>query len=82
MSQRKLLVIGNCQARPLSKMLESTGYFDCLEPIILHLAKSSQYKEHLAQIEAADIVLAQNTADNFAVTHLRSKVYAKATPVP
>ncbi|ARE84863.1 hypothetical protein ROSMUCSMR3_03402 [Roseovarius mucosus] len=74
MTKLKLLVTGNCQARPVATLLEATGHFECLPPIILQLAKTTEKEAHLFRISEADVVLAQNTNDNFPVPHLRSSV--------
>ncbi|MAU94932.1 WcbI family polysaccharide biosynthesis putative acetyltransferase [Marinibacterium profundimaris] len=66
----KLLVIGNCQARPLSRILCSGGSFEALAPIILHLSKDDQKAEHEAAMDEADVILTQLTAENFQVAHL------------
>ncbi len=68
----RLLVIGNCQARPVSQILGQTGFFDCLEPIILHLAGNDMRAEHENRIGSADLILAQLTADSFPIAHLQS----------
>lgn len=68
----RLLVIGNCQARPVSQFLGQTGLFDCLAPIILHLAGNDMRAEHERRIESADLILAQLTADSFPIPHLQS----------
>ncbi|MAC82264.1 MAG: hypothetical protein CML66_29915 [Rhodobacteraceae bacterium] len=66
----KLLVIGNCQARPLSRIMCNGGNFEPLEPIILHLAKSEQKAEHEAAMDQADLILTQLTSDHFQAPHL------------
>lgn len=68
----KLLVIGNCQARPISQILGQSGHFDCFEPIILHLAANDMRAEHEHRIRSADLILAQLTADSFPIAHLQS----------
>jgi hypothetical protein len=70
----KVLVIGNCQARPLGNLLAKYTECDVLEPIILHLAKDAEKVEHLERIVAADLVLAQATASLFKPSYLRSDV--------
>lgn len=75
----RLLVIGNCQARPVSRILGQTGRFDCLEPIILHLAADDMRAEHEPRIASADLILAQATVDTFPVAHLRSVQQARAS---
>jgi len=68
----KVLVLGNCQARPLGMLLERFAGFELLDPVILHLAKEADQAAHEAAIAEADLILAQRTDDAFAVAHLRS----------
>jgi len=68
----KVLVIGNCQARPLGNLIAKYTNHDVLEPVILHLSKESEAQEHQDRIAQADLVLAQATATEFKPTHLRS----------
>jgi hypothetical protein len=76
----KILVLGNCQARPLSSLLNDTGRFDCLPPIILHLAKIEERAEHLDRISQADIVLSQKTSAGFALPYLCSQTLKTEHP--
>lgn len=66
----KILVIGNCQARPLAQILTSDGTNTSLDPIILHLAKDTDAEYHLAAMDEADLILAQYTAPTFKPAHL------------
>jgi len=74
----KIVVIGNCQARPVASILQKTGEFEILDTIILHLASNSEALKHNHIIETADFIITQNTADNFAVDHLRSSALKDA----
>lgn len=68
----KVLVLGNCQARPLAMLLERFAGFELLDPVILHLAKETDQAANEAAIAEADLILAQRTDDAFPVAHLRS----------
>lgn len=68
----RILVTGNCQARPLGDIIKSTTGFQIEDPIILHLSKEEDREEHQGRIASADIILAQNTSENFSPAHLRS----------
>ncbi len=68
----KVLVIGNCQARPLGNLIAKYTNHDVTEPIILHLSKDAEAQEHQDRIAQADLVLAQATAPGFRPGHLRS----------
>ncbi len=69
---KKLLVIGNCQARPVLDRLCQSDHFTALSPIVLHLATPAQFEAHKSLLESADIIVSQNTADTFPLPHLRS----------
>ena len=71
-SRVKILVIGNCQAGPVSNILERTGAFEMLEPVLVHRAQNDDREAHEIVLQAADFILAQNTADTFPVRHLRT----------
>lgn len=68
----KALVLGNCQARPLTQILAQSAEIEVLEPIILHLAKEDERDAQVAHMAQADIIFAQQTADNFQRAWLRS----------
>ncbi|GGX70622.1 hypothetical protein GCM10007385_44600 [Tateyamaria omphalii] len=70
----KALVIGNCQARPLTQLVARATDAQMLEPIVLHLAKDGDQDVHAARMAEADIIFAQQTAENFARPWLRSNV--------
>ena len=76
----KILVIGNCQARPLGSLLAHSTDHEVLEPIILHLSKADEEEAHMARIAQADLVLAQATAPVFQPAHLRSDVLREGLP--
>lgn len=76
----KLLVIGNCQARPLSDILTACSALTPLPPIILHLANESDADEDRARMDEADIVLTQLTAPSFDPVHLRTEVIKDTYP--
>jgi hypothetical protein len=69
----KILVLGNCQARPLSYLLCNGSGLTSLEPIILHLAKDADISRHAALCAEAEIIVAQATSDNFEPAHLASR---------
>ncbi|NCQ25208.1 MAG: hypothetical protein COW54_06165 [Rhodobacteraceae bacterium CG17_big_fil_post_rev_8_21_14_2_50_63_15] len=56
----------------MSQSLGQSGHFDCLEPIILHLAGNDMHAEHERRMASADLILAQATAANFPIAHLQS----------
>lgn len=67
----KLLVIGNCQARPLAALLDgAVEVIELMEPIILHLARDADTSRNLASMAKADLILTQHTAPTFNTSHL------------
>lgn len=76
----KLLVVGNCQSRPLAKMMQVLIGAEYDEPIVLHRATAAEADAHTARLEAADLVLAQMTSDAFEPAHLRSDLLADRYP--
>lgn len=76
----KILVTGNCQARAIAAILQTSGNFDVLPPIILHLATSDQASRHYRQLSEADVVFAQYTAPQFQPSHLSSQCLKENHP--
>ena len=68
----KLVVIGNCQARPLAARLAVARGVSRADPIILHLARDEDEAVHTEAISSANIILAQATANDFRPRHLAS----------
>jgi hypothetical protein len=69
----KIVVVGNCQARPVSHILGVRTEAQMLEPIVLHLATAAEENRHGAILESADLILAQYTASLFKPKHLASE---------
>ncbi|MFD3389350.1 WcbI family polysaccharide biosynthesis putative acetyltransferase [Alteromonas macleodii] len=69
----KILVIGNCQARPISRIL-SDKYENIyvLDPIIAHLAKNEMEHEYIRLLESADVIISQHLSDDFNCEVIRS----------
>lgn len=68
----KILVTGNCQARPLSIFVEGGTGADMLSPVIVHLEQPAAAAATVALIDEADLIFAQLTVDTFPVPHVRS----------
>lgn len=73
MPAMKLLVTGNCQARPLLSLMCGTGLFKSLDPIILHLADPDHVRKYEESLQEADLIVAQKTDPTFPVEVLRSE---------
>ena len=75
----RILIIGNCQVRPLTEQLKHRFAREhSVDEIIVHLAKAEEEPLHMAQMQDADLVLTQPVMDSFPVTHLRSSVVSAA----
>lgn len=68
----KIVLTGNCQARPLANLLASHPQVEITDVIILHLSREDQKQAHQEAIHAADVIVAQCTDDGFKPSHLRS----------
>jgi len=67
----KLLLIGNCQVRPVAEFLQLiSSDIEILGKIIVHLAKDSDLEKDLARYSEADIILAQQVANTYPVKHV------------
>ncbi|MFX0543654.1 WcbI family polysaccharide biosynthesis putative acetyltransferase [Roseovarius sp. S4756] len=75
-----LLVLGNCQARPVAQILSRVPGIGILDPIILHLSHADQVNEHHAQMASADLILAQFTNCAFKPEHLAAGTVARNWP--
>ena len=64
--KKKIVVVGNCQARPLATAFEKLG--DSVEVTaiaIVHLLKSEQFYQYHQHFEQADIIVSQRVANNY-----------------
>ena len=77
----KYLVVGNCQARPLTNILKSMRPdWDALGPVIVHLAKA----EDVVQVESiyhqADLIISQLVADTYPVSSVHTNYLKSQYP--
>lgn len=79
----RILVIGNCQARPVSALIGAVLVdAEMCDPIVVHLARSTDEAAQRQAIDSADIILAQQTANTFVHPWLRSDYFRSlAKPV-
>jgi hypothetical protein len=62
----KIVIIGNCQARPIAILLkEKIHSLELINVGIVHLIKESQELEYLQYFESADLILTQPIYDAF-----------------
>ena len=83
-SNIKIVVVGNCQARPLAKILESLNpKINVTAMAIVHLLKDKQFEEYRPAFDEADLIVSQLVFDaypcefvrtNFLIKHYGSKV--------
>ena len=70
----KIVVVANCQARPLSTLLfHALRNSTILEPIIVHLLKLEEEDIVLSTLSKADIIIAQYIQDSFWVPYVATK---------
>jgi hypothetical protein len=73
MKNKKVLVIGNCQARVIADILKlGNPNFKILDIIIVHLSVNEEKYQHLKLMDEAEIIITQLIADNYPVKHLRN----------
>ena len=68
----KLAIIGNCQARPLAKILTACTEATVSDIFIIHLEKTDKSDQFWEALDASDYVLTQLTNDNYPCPHVRS----------
>jgi Polysaccharide biosynthesis enzyme WcbI len=74
-SKFKVVVVGNCQARPLAKILSVLNAdIEITAVAIVHLLKSEQAEDYLPFFEEADFIVAQLVADNYPCDFVRTPV--------
>ena len=66
-------VIGNCQASPLARMLESVAPAVWVKRVVIvHLAKPEERTRVYSALEQSDVVLAQRVVDNYPLEFVRN----------
>ncbi len=70
----RAIVLANCQARPVSELLQDMmPAMRMHEPIILHLANSAGVENDLEVLDRVDFIFAQLTSEKFKPDHLATK---------
>lgn len=73
MAKTKIVVVGNCQARPLAMAFEKLSDKVVVTTIaIVHLLQSEQFEEYREDFENADFIIAQLVADNYHCDFVRT----------
>jgi len=74
MKKIKIVVVGNCQARPIAELLKKlNSNIEVINIAIVHLLKSEQYSEYNDDFESADYIISQLVADNYPCEFVRSR---------
>lgn len=68
----KIVLTGNCQARPLANLLSRFPDIQVIDVIILHLSNDGEVERHQEIFSAADVIIAQQTIEKFSPQHLSS----------
>jgi len=72
---KNVLVLGNCQARPVATYLqEMTGEDFHYTPLIAHLSNVDYENDDLQLLDTADLILSQPIADSFKAPHLATSL--------
>lgn len=73
MDKHKIVIIGNCQARPIATLLEKmSDRIKVTKVAIVHLLKSEQENEYKQAFEEADYIIAQLVAPNYPCEFVRT----------
>jgi len=74
MNKIKVVVIGNCQARPIATLLEQMGVkVEVIKIAIVHLLSNEQKNEYEHFFKDADFIIAQVIADNYPCSFVTTK---------
>lgn len=68
-----IVVLGNCQARPLAELLKATcPKINLLGVGVVHLLRADQEKSYIETFQKADFIIAQQVADNYPCHFVRT----------
>lgn len=81
MTKKKVVIVGNCQARPLSELLKMmSNKIEVLDVIIVHLSKASDFLKYKSSLDQADYIISQKIADNYPCDFVRTKFLKEEYP--
>lgn len=81
MSKLKIVVVGNCQARPIAMALERlSDKIEVINVAIVHLLKNDQLEDYRVSFENADYIIAQLVAENYPCEFVRTTFLQKNYP--
>ena len=69
----KIVLVANCQARPISTMLCKHYNAVIDDPIIVHLAKDEDAKKYLSILHSADYIVSQNISNTYGCQFVRTE---------
>ena len=69
----KIVLVANCQARPISTILRNHYNANVEEPIIVHLAKDDDAKECLSILNSADYIVSQSISKTYPCSFVRTE---------
>jgi hypothetical protein len=73
MTKKKIVVVGNCQARPIATLLaKMSDEIEVTKVAIVHLLKSEQEGEYKPFFEEADYIIAQLVNENYPCEFVRT----------
>lgn len=74
MNKIKVVVVGNCQARPVAALLEGmSDRIEVTKVAIVHLLNSSQESEYVKELEDADHIVAQLVSSDYPCRFVRTE---------
>jgi hypothetical protein len=73
MDKHKIVIVGNCQARPLKQIIDSiSDEVDVIGTPIVHLLKDENESETKALLDQADTIITQVIADNYPCKYIQT----------
>ncbi|WP_165735334.1 WcbI family polysaccharide biosynthesis putative acetyltransferase [Pseudoalteromonas sp. C8] len=78
-NKKKVVVVGNCQARPIASLLEAmSDEIEVTKVAIVHLLNSVQEAEYKPFFEEADYIIAQLVSDNYPCKFVQTDLLAQS----
>lgn len=69
----KMVVIGNCQSRPLAAIFNALNpNIEIISIAVVHLLQTHQYEEYRSSFEQADFIIAQSVSDSYSCEFVRT----------
>lgn len=68
----RVVIVGNCQARPMGEILSAIFGIDVQASVIVHLVRPQDEAKYLDVLQGADVILAQRVAENYPAPFVRT----------